>query len=53
MLKFKHKKHLHKIQQSNLKFVIYYSLSDILLGLILIMLTVFFASYYITQNQAW
>ena len=52
MISLKHKKHLHKVQYSS-KLVIYYSLSDILLGLILIVLVVFFSIYYISQNHAW
>ena len=49
MIKFVHKKHLKKILP-NSKFVIYYSFSEIMLGFLLIILTIFFSINYI-QNS--
>ncbi len=49
MLKFVHKKHMHK-DRPEAKFVIYYSVSDIVLGLLLIILVSFFAVNYVRDN---
>jgi hypothetical protein len=51
MIKFIHKKHIHKAP--NVKaFIIYYSVSDIILGFLLIVLVAFFIYNYL-QNSFW
>jgi hypothetical protein len=49
MLKFVHRKHFNKIK-GQAKIVVYYSLSEIILGVLLIMLASFFAMDYLKNN---
>ena len=49
MLKFIHKKHMHK-NRPEAKFVIYYSVSDIVLGFLLVVLVGFFAISYLQDH---
>lgn len=50
MIKFVHKKHIHK-NRPEAKFVIYYSVADIVLGILLISLTFFFAINYVRDHM--
>jgi hypothetical protein len=49
MIKFVHKKHIKNAKPVG-KIVIYYSLSDIVLGGLLVSLTIFFTSFYIKAS---
>ena len=49
MLKFVHRKHFNKLK-SEARIVVYYSLSEIILGLLLIVLVTFFAIFYLKNN---
>lgn len=49
MLKFVHKKHINETK-SKYRFVVYYSASDIVLGILLIALTSFFIYNYLRAN---
>jgi succinate dehydrogenase hydrophobic anchor subunit len=49
MVKFVHKKHMHKAK-GGVSFVVYYSVTDIILGFLLIFLVYFFAFNYIKDN---
>lgn len=51
MLKFIHKKHINQQAKSKFRFVIYYSASDIVLGILLIALTSFFIYNYLQANN--
>lgn len=48
MIKFLHKKHIGKSHGARV--VIYYSLSDIILGLMLVALVIFFIHDYLVHN---
>jgi hypothetical protein len=50
MLKFLHKKHIYK-NLKNSKLTIYYSISDIFLGSLLIILVLFFIYNYLISNN--
>ena len=50
MLKFVHKKHINQQAKSKFRFVIYYSASDIVLGILLMALTTFFIYNYLQAN---
>ena len=49
MIKFIHKKHLHAKKESG-KIVVYYNVTDIFLGIILMALVVFFIHDYLSHN---
>ena len=49
MIKFIHKKHINT-KTPGVRFVIYYSFSDIILGFLLVMLTGFFAVSYVHDH---
>ncbi len=49
MLKFVHRKHFNKLK-GEAKIVVYYSLSEIILGLLLVVLVTFFAMDYLKNN---
>lgn len=49
MFKFVHKKHMYKDKPAA-KFVIYYSISDIVLGILLIAFVSFFAVSYVQDH---
>ncbi len=48
MLKFVHRRHFNKIKEARI--VVYYSLSEIILGLLLVVLVTFFALDYLKNN---
>jgi len=48
MIKFIHKKHIQENKENN-KIVIYYNVSDIFLGTILLILVVFFINDYLSH----
>lgn len=48
MIKFVHKKHMHKARVDN-KIIIYYNASDIFLGATLLILVVFFIHDYLSH----
>jgi len=50
MIQFIHKKHINKHPQTA-KIIIYYSLADIILGLLLVSLSIFFALNYVSFNS--
>jgi hypothetical protein len=50
MITFVHKKYLNKAKKVS-NFVIYYSLVEIILGLLLFILTMFFSVYYMSVNH--
>jgi hypothetical protein len=49
MIKFINKKHINK-DKTGTKLVIYYSVSDIVLGIILLILVGFFIDNYLNEN---
>ncbi len=49
MIKFLHKKHIHYSDKSS-RLVIYYSVSDIVLGTLLMILVAFFVNDYLTTH---
>jgi len=49
MIKFIHKKHINQDMQGG-KIIIYYSISDIVLGVMLLALTVFFMNDYLSHS---
>lgn len=49
MIKFIHKKHAH-LNPNTGKFVVYYNLSDIVLGFLLVILVAFFIYNYLTVS---
>ncbi len=51
MIKFIHKKHINKVPHTS-KFVVYYSVTDIILGILLLVFVVFFiANYWQSQKN--
>lgn len=52
MIKFIHKKHIHKTT-NGYKFVIYYDFAEVILGLLLIALVGFFIFNYLQNNFAY
>lgn len=51
MFKFVHKRHMHK-NRPEAKFVIYYSVSDIVLGFLLIVFVAFFTVNYVRIHMS-
>ncbi len=49
MIKFRHKKHLNSTKEKG-KILIYYSISDIFLGAVLMALVVFFMNDYLSHT---
>ena len=52
MIKFIHKKHFHK-PTGGYKFIIYYDMSEIVLGVLLVSLVGFFVYNYLQNNLAY
>ena len=50
MIKFIHKKSVKGEESEKGKIIIYYNVTDIFLGLILLSLVVFFANYYLSHS---
>lgn len=52
MIKFKHKKHMQE-GKGEARVVIYYNISDIFLGLVLLVLVFFFIHDYLSHRLGW